>query len=59
MIEAGAELDMSEFTLRQLCNDYAIPTPLRGHFNHLDPIDRAPRTPLPEFPVTRRSRSQR
>jgi hypothetical protein len=59
MIEAGAELDISESTLRQLCNDHAIPTPPRGHFNHLDPIDRMPQTPLPEFPETRRSRSRR
>jgi hypothetical protein len=36
MAEAGAELDMSESTLRQLCNDYAVPTPPRGHFNHGD-----------------------
>jgi hypothetical protein len=49
MIRAAADLGISEFTLRQICKHFQIPTPPRGHFNHKDPRDRMPRPPLPPF----------
>jgi hypothetical protein len=47
MIQAAADLRMSEFALRQICKTLLIPTPSRGHFNHKNPKDRAPRPALP------------
>lgn len=40
MIRAATDLGISEFALRQLCKQYSIPLPTRGHFNHKDPKKR-------------------
>jgi hypothetical protein len=46
MIQAAADLRMSEFALRQICKRLLIPTQSRGHFNYKNPKDRAPRPAL-------------
>ena len=47
MIRASADLGISEFTLRKICERVQIPTPPRGHFNHKDPKKRPPKPALP------------
>jgi hypothetical protein len=49
MIRAGADLGLSEFTLRKICERYLIPLPNRGHFNHRDPKKRPPKPALMPF----------
>jgi hypothetical protein len=46
-IMRGALSPSSEFTLRQICKRLEIPTPPRGHFNHIDPKNRMQRPALP------------
>jgi hypothetical protein len=46
MIRAAADLGISEFALRQLCNSWLIQLPARGHFNHKDPRKRPPKPNL-------------
>ncbi|WP_152621149.1 hypothetical protein [Bradyrhizobium japonicum] len=54
LIRAGADLGMSEFTLRTICKRYLIPLPTRGHFNWKDPKKRPSKPELP----TARARQQ-
>jgi hypothetical protein len=47
MIQASADLGVSEFKLRGICKRNLIPMPTRGHFNHKDPKKRPPKPALP------------
>jgi hypothetical protein len=55
MDTVATELGTTETPLRNLCAECFVPTPGRGHFKFKDPVDRPPRTPLPQFPRSRPS----